>query len=126
MPGYRPLGDDRNGEAEREARAAEELVRNGDHAGAAVMLEDAVRRCAASSAPMPPWLCGRLATVYRTLQRYDDEVDLIARYRESQVTDEARTRYDARRSKAEALAEKYRARDSGALASIRRIKKPPR
>ncbi len=126
MPGYRPIADDRDGEAEREARAAEELIRNGDHAGAALLLEDAVRKCTASKAPIPPWLCGRLATVYRSLERYDDEVDLITRYRESQVTDDGRTRYDARLYKAQALADKYRTRDSGALASIRRITKPPR
>ena len=57
---------------------------------------------------MPGWICGRLASIYRTLKRYDDEVMLLERYRESQTTEEARTRFDARLSKARAIADRKR------------------
>jgi len=68
---------------------------------------------------IPGWLCGRLAALYRTIGRYDDEVHLLERYRESQRTEEARTRYDARLSKARIIAERKRRSDSGALQSVR-------
>ena len=53
--------------------------------------------------------------VYRTLKRYDDEVELLERYRESQTSEEARTRFDARLSKARAIAERKRRPLTGAL-----------
>lgn len=126
MPGYRPIADDLTGSAQVDARTAEDLVRAGNVTEAALVLETTVTVSLQSNGAIPPWLCGRLACVYRTLERYDDEVALITRYRESQVSEDMRTRYDARLSKAQALAEKYRKRDSGALASIRLIKKSRR
>jgi hypothetical protein len=75
---------------------------------------------------LPGWLCGRLAVLYRSLGRHDDEVTLLERYRESQTSDDARTRYDARLSKARTLADRRRRSDSGALASIRQSIRSPR
>jgi hypothetical protein len=46
-------------------------------------------------------------------------VHLLERYRESQSSEESRTRYDARLSKAQAIAHKKRRSDSTALHSIR-------
>jgi hypothetical protein len=46
-------------------------------------------------------------------------VHLLERYRESQSSEESRTRYDARLSKAQAIAHKKRRTDSTALNSIR-------
>lgn len=126
MPGYRPIGADQVGGPESEARAAQALVRDGNVVDAAILLEEAIRTCLQSDASIPSWLCGRLACIYRTLGRYDDEVDLICRYRDSQVSEETRSRYDARLCKAQALAEKHRRTDSGALASIRLLKKSRR
>jgi hypothetical protein len=83
------------------------------------LLEDALMASLELRMEIPGWLCGRLAALYRTLGRYDDEVHLLERYRESQHTEEARTRYDARLSKARIIAERKRRRDSGALQSVR-------
>ena len=71
---------------------------------------------------MPGWICGRLASTYRTLKRYDDEVELLERYRESQSSEEARTRFDARLSKARAVAERKRRPVTGALETVRQVR----
>ena len=71
---------------------------------------------------MPGWICGRLASIYRTLKRYDDEVELLERYRESQTSEEARTRFDARLSKARAVAERKRRPVTGALETVRQVR----
>jgi hypothetical protein len=71
---------------------------------------------------MPGWVCGRLASIYRTLKRYDDEVDLLERYRESQTSEEARTRFDARLSKARAIADRKRRPVTGALETVRQVR----
>ena len=60
--------------------------------------------------------------LYRTLGRHADEVALLEKYRDSQSTDDARARFDARLSKAVALAVKNAPRDSTALASVRAIR----
>src|SRR5205085_6814414 len=88
--------------------------------------EEALEASARLDPVLPGWLCGRLAALYRTLERYDDEVALLERYRDSQVTEEARVRYDARLSKARTIAERKRRRDSGAVASVRRVIARPR
>lgn len=122
MPGYRPLPDDTEGSAAADTRAAELLQQSGDLAGAVLVLEAALAQSLIVQQDIPGWLCGRLASLYRALERYDDEVDLLERYRESQTDDKARTRYDARLSKARAIAEKHRRRDSGALAAVREVR----
>jgi hypothetical protein len=54
-------------------------------------------------------------------------VYLLERYRESQSSDDARTRYDARLSKARALLARQRTRDDdGALTSVRKSLRRPR
>lgn len=83
------------------------------------LLEDALAASLELRQEIPGWLCGRLAALYRTIGRHDDEVQLLERYRETQRTEEARTRYDARLSKARIIAERKRRPESGALQSVR-------
>lgn len=114
------------GEAADQVREAESRQRLGDSATAVTLLEEALAASAATRAELPGWLCGRLAALYRTLGRYDDEVLLLERYRESQTSEEARTRYDARLSKARTIAERKRRPQSGALESVRASLERPR
>jgi hypothetical protein len=114
------------GPAADQARQAESRRRGGDPDPAVRLLEEALNASARIDAVLPGWLCGRLAALYRTLERYDDEVALLERYRDSQVTEEARVRYDARLSKARTIAERKRRSDSGAVASVRRVIARPR
>jgi hypothetical protein len=62
---------------------------------------------------------GRLAVIYRKLGRFDDEIFLLERYRDSLTDDELQARYRARLAKAYALAAQHRISDSVALASVR-------
>ncbi|MEO5815446.1 MAG: hypothetical protein ABIT20_09225 [Gemmatimonadaceae bacterium] len=119
MPGYKPLPTSVTGPEADQVRQAESRRRGGDPQSAVQLLEDALMASLELRLEIPGWLCGRLAALYRTLGRYDDEVHLLERYRESQQTEEARTRYDARLSKARIIAERKRRRDSGALQSVR-------
>lgn len=100
-------------------RQAESRRRGGHPEAAVQLLEEALEASLELRADLPGWLCGRLAALYRTLGRYDDEVHLLERYRDSQATEEARTRYDARLSKARTIAERKRRPASGALDSVR-------
>lgn len=84
-------------------------------------LEAALDEFVRAARPMPSSICGRLAAVYRALGRFDDEVHLLERYRESQVNDIARARFEARLGKARTLAERMRRRDSGAILSVRDV-----
>ena len=97
------------------------LQRAGDATEAVRLLELTLDSCARTKPELPGWLCGRLAALYRSLKRYDDEVLLLERYRESQTSEEARTRFDARLSKARAIAERKRRTETRALASVRRV-----
>lgn len=119
MPGYKALPPFMTGEAADQVREAEARHRTGDSAAAVHLLEEALAASIAVRPAYPGWLCGRLAALYRTLGRYDDEVHLLERYRESQTSEEARTRYDARLSKARTIAERKRRPASGALDSVR-------
>jgi hypothetical protein len=107
------------GAAADQVREAEARHKTGDSATAVQLLEEALAASIATRPAYPGWLCGRLAALYRTLGRYDDEVHLLERYRESQTSEEARTRYDARLCKARTIAERKRRPDSGALESVR-------
>lgn len=122
MPGYRSLSSHLSGAAAEHAREAEEQQRGGDVASAARLLEEALESSLLVRPEIPGWLCGRLASLYRTLKRYDDEVELLERYRESQTSEEARTRFDARLSKARAIADRKRRTNTGALASVRQVR----
>jgi hypothetical protein len=119
MPGYKALPSFMTGDAADQVREAEARHRIGDSIAAVSLLEEALAASVALRPVYPGWLCGRLAALYRTLGRYDDEVHLLERYRDSQTSEEARTRYDARLCKARTIAERKRRRPSGALDSVR-------
>lgn len=121
LPGYKALPDEYSGPAAEQVRYAEVLQRAGDATEAVRMLEVTLEACARAKPELPGWLCGRLAALYRGLKRYDDEVLLLERYRESQTSEEARTRFDARLSKARAIAERKRRTETRALSSVRRV-----
>ena len=122
MPGYRALSAQLAGTAADHARQAELRQRGGDPEMAARLLEEALEASLRVRTEMPGWLCGRLAAIYRTLKRYDDEVDLLERYRESQSSEDARTRFDARLSKARAIADRKRRPTTGALETVRQVR----
>lgn len=122
MPGYRSLSSHLSGTAAQHAREAELCQRDGDSETAARLLEEALEASALARPELPGWVCGRLASIYRTLKRYDDEVRLLERFRESQSSEEARTRFDARLSKARAVAERKRRPDTGALETVRQVR----
>jgi hypothetical protein len=120
MPGYKSLPEQFNGPAAEQVRLAEALQRVGATEDAAQLLEAALEVCAADAAELPGWLCGRLATLYRTLHRYDDEVRLLVRYRDSQRSEDSRGRFDARLSKARAMAERASRTDTHIIATVKR------
>ena len=122
MPGYRSLSSHLAGTAAEHAREAELRQRGGDPESAARLLEEALEASLRVRPEMPGWVCGRLASIYRTLKRYDDEVELLERYRESQTSEEARTRFDARLSKARAIADRKRRPTTGALETVRQVR----
>lgn len=126
MPGYRALSTAVTGSAADSAREAESRRREGEPETAVLLLEEALQASRGTTPELPGWLCGRLAALYRTLGRYDDEVHLLERYRDSQSSEEARSRYDARLSKARTIADRKRRTDSGALLSVRKVLGTPR
>jgi hypothetical protein len=121
MPGYRALPARLSGSAANHVRQAELRRQDGDLASAALMLELALELATRDDGEMPAWICGRLAAVYRSLARNDEEVDLLERYCESGVTDEASARFRARLSKARAIAERRRKAETGALQTVREV-----
>jgi hypothetical protein len=122
MPGYKALPEHFSGRVAEGVRFAEILQRAGANDDAVQLLEHALELCVASSPQIPGWLCGRLAALYRTLKRYDDEVRLLERYRDSrQASDEAHSRFDARLSKARAIAERKQRTDTRAHDSVRTV-----
>src|SRR3954464_6546613 len=123
MPGYRSLSANISGDAAVHAREAEVQQRGGDSEAAARLLEEALEASLRVKPELPGWVCGRLASIYRTLKRYDDEVALLERYRESQTSEEARTRFDARLSKARAIADRKRRPVTGALETVRQVRR---
>jgi len=122
MPGYKNLPEHFSGRVAEGVRFAEVLQRAGANEDAVHLLERTLEICVASSPEIPGWLCGRLAALYRTLKRYDDEVRLLERYRDShQLSDDAHSRFDARLSKARAIADRNNRTDTRALASVRKV-----
>ena len=83
------------------------------------MYERAVSRAIEADGDIPASIVGRLAVIYRRLGRFDDEIFLLERYRDSLDDDDLQARYRARLAKAYALAAQHRASDSVALASVR-------
>ncbi|MEO8621450.1 MAG: hypothetical protein ABI625_10320 [bacterium] len=126
MPGYKPLPTTVIGPDADQVRQAESRNRGGNPEAAVRLLEEALEASVALRSELPGWLCGRLASLYRSLGRYDDEVRLLERYRDSQGVEEARSRYDARLYKARTIADRKRRQESGALASIRESMDRPR
>ena len=126
MPGYKSLPLSLQGATADHVRSAEASTRIGDAENALDLLEEALHACMSDGVPLPGWLCGRLAALYRTLERFDDEVRLLEDYRDTQVVEDARTRFDARLCKARTIAERRRRRDNGALASVRDVIARPR
>ena len=123
MPGYRALPEHFSGVVADLTREAGLLEEQGQQADAIALYERALAAAVIENAPMPSYLCGRLAMLYRQAGRHADEVDLLERYQLSQTSERERVRYDARLSKARALKQKaYRSHDSGALASIRALR----
>ena len=122
MPGYKNLPEHFSGRVAEGVRFAEVLQRAGANEDAVHLLELTLELCVASSPEIPDWLCGRLAALYRTLKRYDDEVRLLERYRDShQGSGDAHSRFDARLSKARAIADRNSRPDTRALASVRKV-----
>lgn len=103
-------------------REAESRQRDGDLVAAAQLLERAIEQGVSAQGAIPAWACGRLAAIYRSMSRYDDEVALLERYCDSSVTDEAKSRFVARLSKARAIAERRRRLDNGALKTVKEAK----
>lgn len=124
MPGYASIPDSLAGGVADYVREAGRHEQQCDYQQALELYEAALAESLNISCVLPGFLCGRLAALYRRLRRYDDEVELLEAFRASQVCDQARVRYDARLSKARALAFRKQPRDSGALASVRALKKP--
>jgi hypothetical protein len=122
VPGYRSLSSHISGAAAEHAREAEAQQRGGDAEAAARLLEEALEASQRVRPELPGWVCGRLASLYRSLKRYDDEVALLERYRDSQSSDEARNRFDARISKARAIADRKRRSETGAVATVREVR----
>lgn len=92
---------------------------DGQSQEAALLYERAFNLALSGESDVPPFIVGRLAVIYRRLGRFDDEIFLLERYRDSLTNDELQTRYRARLTKAYALASQHRLTDSGALASVR-------
>jgi hypothetical protein len=121
MPGYKALPRQFSGTAAEQVRYAEVMLRSGDPREAVRILEATLEVCAHEAPELPGWLCGRLAALYRTVERYDDEVRLLERYRDTQSLEETRARFDARLSKARAIADRKRRPDDRALSSVREV-----
>ena len=121
MPGYRALPARLSGFAADHVRQAELHQQDGDLTSAARMLEVALEQATTDLGEMPTWICGRLAAVYRSLARFDEEVALLERYSEAQQSEEAGARFRARLSKARAIAERRRKVDTGALQTVREV-----
>ena len=87
-----------------------------------LLLEHALDQATNDAGEVPTWICGRLAAVYRSLGRYEEEVRLLERYCDSELSEEASSRYRARLSKARAIAERRRKADTGALRTVREVR----
>ena len=122
MPGYRALPARLSGSAADHVRAAELYNQDGDLTSAVRVLEIALEQATGDQGEMPAWICGRLAAAYRSLGCYDEEVELLERYCDSQVSEEASARFRARLSKARAIAGRGRRPETGALKTVREVR----
>lgn len=125
MPAYCPLPESVTGPVADTVRRAESLVHLGQLDDACRLLEDTLDAAFPVGSELPVWLCGRLAALYRSLERYGDEVAILERFRDSQTGDDTKRRYDARLSKARLLSARARPR-ALALDSVRVAMERPR
>ena len=122
MPGYRALTARLSGSVADRVREAELYQQDGNLTSAARVLELALEEGTGDRGEMPAWICGRLAAAYRSLARYDEEVGLLERYCDSQLSEDASARFHARLSKARAIADRRRKPETGALESVRQVR----
>ena len=125
MPGFIPIPKGVDASIDGATRA-DAYWRVGERRVAVTILEATLDSCAAVNPHLPCWLVLRLAIAYRRMGRYDDEVDVLLRGRASQAQWGEESRYDARLTKAEALADRKRRTDSGALTILRIRSRPDR
>ncbi len=119
MGGYRMRTDGFAGDLGELVRSAMECGTEGRAQDAAALYEQAFCLALSGHAEIPASIVGRLAVIYRRLGRFDDEIFLLERYRDSLTDDDMQARYRARLAKAYALASQHRISDSVALASVR-------
>jgi len=119
MGGYRTLSEHIVGVVADVVRDASDRDAEGRPEEAAVLYERAFSQSLAAGSELPSFLVGRLAVLYRRMGRFEDEIYLLERYRDSRTDDEMQARYRARLTKAHALASQHRVSDSVALASVR-------
>lgn len=102
--------NDRNttGFTAQQIRIANALRREGNLPAAVLALELALSGCLADVPVVPAKLCRRLASLYRALGRYDDELRLLEHYRDSQIDAGNRSRFDSRLQEVRALIERRR------------------
>ena len=119
MGGYRIRDDSFTGDLGDLVRDAMKRGADGQSHEAALLYERAFSLALSGKSDIPPSIVGRLAVLYRRLGRYDDEIFLLERYRDSLTNDELQARYRSRLTKAYALASHHQLTDSVALASVR-------
>ena len=119
MGGYRLRADSFTGDLGELVREAMERGVEGQGEEAAALYEQAFSHALALKTEVPASIVGRLAVIYRRLGRFEDEIFLLERYRDSLTDDELQARYRARLAKAYALAAQHRISDSVALSSVR-------
>jgi len=120
MPGYQPLPEGFTGDTADRVKRAQDLARTGHFDEAVLLYTEALN--VALGVGLPGFVVGRLAMLFRRLGRYDDEIDLLERYRASHTDEGLTTRFTARLSKAVALAARSTADENGALASVRAVR----
>ena len=98
---------------------AEEASHLGRVADAVALFDRAIAAHVAVAGVMPHGVVGRLAALYRRCRQHDEEVELLHRFRSSHASNDMDARYSARLSKAMALAERTRRRETIALQSLR-------
>jgi hypothetical protein len=120
MPRYRPFSATESGPTADSARAAEAMQLDGDLNAAIRILECALTEGDGDAGAMTSgWVCSRLATLYRRVGRFEDEVDLLERYCESHQDDEWRMRFNVRLYKARTLLSRSREEQSPMQRSVR-------
>lgn len=103
MPSVDVSDRDTTGFTSQQIRIANALRREGNLPAAVLALELALSGCLADVPVIPAKLCRRLASLYRALGRYEDELRLLEHYRDSQIDASNRARFDTRLQEVRAL-----------------------